>query len=456
MKFPIVLKKITNFQKVRHAILLMGALLFSNNFLFSQPAPVLTLEQAVQLGLQNSRQLQITQAKAAAADAKYKETLDLAYPLVNLGAGYSRLSEVPPYLIQFPGETESHELFPVYLNSYQSRLSANELVFAGFRVKYAKSSADYLKQAALFDVDKDKDEVAFNIVNAYFNIYNLMQGIVIIDKNLELVKQRIKELQDGEREGITLHNDVVRAQLQQTNFELSAIDADNALKTALYNFNLLIGIAPPETPTIIDTVSIFREPAIKTLNEYLQVASTTRSDLQSQKTRNLAAMNNLAVEQKDFWPTVNVGGNLYYANPNSRYIPPVNDFNLTWDVGANLNWNLTGLFTNRHQVEENKAIVLQGNTVYEQLSDAVKSEVYSGYLGYTESIDRMNTLQKGLNQATENYNLVNSRYKNSVALFSDLVDAQSYLLLAQINYAIGKADTQVAYYQLMKATGTIQ
>ncbi|MBK9733251.1 MAG: TolC family protein [Chitinophagaceae bacterium] len=423
---------------------------------FAQTLPVLSLQEAVIMGLENSKQLQITQAKAVAADAKNKQTYDLAYPMANLTAGYSRLSDVPAYLIQFPGETEAHELFPVYLNNYQTRLSVNELVFAGLKLKYGKSSADYLNQAAAMDVDKDKDEVAFNIVNAYFNIYKLTKGVVIIDQNLALVKQQIKELQDGEREGITLHNDVVRAQLQQTNFELAAIDATNSLKTAIYDFNLLIGISPPETPTKIDTSSVFQTPTLQTLDQYLQVAAATRSDLESQKTRNLAAMNSLIVEQKDYWPTIFVGGNIYYGNPNVRYIPPVDQFNLTWDIGANLNWNLTTLFTNKHQVAESKAIVLQGKTAYDQLSDVVKSEVYSSYLGYTESTDKLTTLEKALVQATENYNLQNSRYTNSVALFSDLIDAQSYLLLAQINYSIGKADGQVAYYKLLKATGTIQ
>ncbi|MBX7107925.1 MAG: TolC family protein [Chitinophagales bacterium] len=437
-------------------IFFMSLPLISLTRLLAQPAPTISLTEAVQMGMQNSRQLQITQAKAAAADAKNKETYDLAYPMVNLSASYSRLSEVPAYLIQYPGETEAHELFPVYLNSYQSRLSASELVFAGLRLKYGKSSADYLNLAAAMDVDKDKDEVAFNIVAAYFNIYKLMQGVTIINQNLDLVKQRIKELQDGEREGIVLQNDVVRAQLQQSNFELSAIDADNALKTAVYNFNLLIGITPPETQTQIDTGSLFTNPSLKTLDEYQLIAATTRSDLQSLKTRNLAAMNNLVVEQKDYWPTVFVGGNVYYGNPNTRYIPPVDQFKLTWDIGANLNWNLTTLFTNKHQVAENKAIVLQGTTAYDQLSDAIKSDVYSSYLGYSESTEKLRTLEKAQAQATENYNLMNSRYNNSVALFSDLIDAQSYLLLAQINYALGKADVQVAYYKLLKATGTIQ
>jgi outer membrane protein TolC len=117
---------------------------------------------------------------------------------------------------------------------------------------------------------------------------------------------------------------------------------------------------------------------------------------------------------------------------------------------------MTNLFTNKHQVDESKAILSQGLTAYDQLSDAVKSDVYSGYLAYNEAIEKLNTLKEALGQATENYQLVDSRYKNSVAIFSDLVDAQSSLLLAQINYYIGKADAQVAYYNLLKSTGTIQ
>ena len=415
----------------------------------------LSLQQALQLGMQNSKQLQLTQAKAAQAGARYKETIDYYYPSVNLNAGYSRLSDVPEFLVQFPGEAEPRALFPVYLNSYESHLSANELVFAGFRAKYAKASADFLQKAAELDVEKDKDEVAFNIVNAYYNIYKLSKGKEIIKQNLEVIKQRTKELQAWEREGITLHNDVVRTQLLQSNYELSAIDADNALKTAIYNFNLLIGL-DPESQTEIDTASIFTLPELKPLNDYMQMAMTSRSDLESIKTRNLSAENILQAAQKDYWPTVSIGGNLYYSNPPPRYIPPIDQFKLTWDAGINLNWSITNLFTNKHQVEENKAIVAQGKSSYDLLQDGVKSEIYASYLGATESTEKLKTLQTALTQATENFQLMDSRYRNSVALLSDLIDAQSSLLAAQINYAIGKADSQIAWYRLMKATGTIQ
>src|SRR6188768_3862520 len=85
----------------------------------AQETRTLSLQEAVQLGIENSKQLKISLAKADAAESKYQQTMDLALPVVNLNAGYSRLSEVPAYRIQFPGEAESHELFPVYLNSYQ-------------------------------------------------------------------------------------------------------------------------------------------------------------------------------------------------------------------------------------------------------------------------------------------------------------------------------------------------
>ena len=147
---------------------------------------------------------------------------------------------------------------------------------------------------------------------------------------------------------------------------------------------------------------------------------------------------------------------MFYSDPNPLYFPAQDVFKPTWNVGISLNFDVMNLFTNKHNVDESAAMLSKGNASLAQLNDMVSADIYQTYLNYTESTDRLKVLKQAVQQATENYTLMNSRYNNSVALLSDLIDAQTQLFQAQVNYALGQSDAKIAYYKLLKSTGTIQ
>ena len=136
-----------------------------------------------------------------------------------------------------------------------SHAGASEVIFSGFRLKYAIASAKYVNQAASLDADNDKKNVIFNIVNAYYNLTKLYQTQYIVQKNLDQVKEHVKETQNGEQSGIATHNDVLRWQLQQSNIELSKLDIDNNISAANFNMDLLLGL-PTATQLAIDTTNL--------------------------------------------------------------------------------------------------------------------------------------------------------------------------------------------------------
>src|SRR5690242_19281445 len=120
-------------------------IIFAANMINAQ---VLTLDQAIKNGLDNNRQLKISNDKVALAEIKYKEAVDLTLPSLKASAGYTRLSDVEEPKIQFPGFAEPVALFPVYVNNYSAKVSLSETIFSGFRLKYAMASQQFLQQAA--------------------------------------------------------------------------------------------------------------------------------------------------------------------------------------------------------------------------------------------------------------------------------------------------------------------
>src|SRR5207245_2195042 len=140
----------------------------------------LTLTQAIRQGLDNNRELKISSYKVALAEMKYKEAVDVALPSLKAIAGYTRQSDLTPPTFLFPGAKEPVVLFPIYVNNYSARVALYETIFSGGRLKYAEQAQLLLQQATKLDAVKDQDEVVFNIVSSWFNLYKLQQSSKIV------------------------------------------------------------------------------------------------------------------------------------------------------------------------------------------------------------------------------------------------------------------------------------
>lgn len=422
---------------------------------FSSSAQVITLDQAIKQGVENNRQLKISSYRVALAETKYKEAVDLTLPSLKASAAYTRLSDVDEPKIQFPGAPEPVALFPVYVNNYSARVSLSETVFSGFRLKYAMQSQKLLQEAAKLDAGKDKDEVVFNIISAYFNIYKLQKSIEIVNENLHSLDQRISEAGKMEQQGIMLHNDVLKLQLQKSNVELTRIDLQNNLSVATYNFNILIG-SNEKSAVAVDSSAVKEPETLKPMDEYVSDAMKNRNDLQALTARNSSVGNNFRIAKNSYYPQLAVAANYYDSRPNPRIIPPEDKFVSTWDAGLVLSWDLTNLYSNKHLVEDSRIQMQQSEENIHLLSDAIKMEVNQDYLSCMQSQQKIDVMQSSLAQAEENYRIINSRFTNALVLTSELVDADVALLQARINLVLTKADARVSYYRLMKATGNLK
>ncbi len=418
----------------------------------AQSTKILTLDDAVKIGIENSKQLKLSLSKASLADERYQDYESTVFPSIKASAGYTRLSPIDPFSFLMPGAKEPITLFPVFLNSYTSQLSIYEPFYNGLRAKYTFQSQKFLLLAAKFDVENDRNEVVFNIINAYFNIYKISKSLAILDRNIEEIKEHIKETEDYEKQGLAIHNDVLKVQLQLSNAEFTKLDLQTSYDVASYNYSILLGL-DTKTKISIDTAQTFSVKQTKSLDDYLKDAMNNRNDIKAFDNRNKSFEANELVTKGAYLPTVGVGGDFYFSNPNSRVIPPNDVFKATWDAGIYISYDVSSLYTNKHKVAQSKIITEQNKDTYDILVDNIKSEVNQNFMAYREATQKIELSNKTILQAEENYRTIHSRYSNHIALLSDVLDANISLLQAKMNLELANADSEIAYYKLMKSTG---
>ena len=189
--------------------------------------------------------------------------------------------------------------------------------------------------------------------------------------------------------GMALENDALRVQLQLDNTQLMLQELDNNTAIATYNLGLMLN--KDLTATAIDTNAIFAPKDVTALANYLNNGMATRTELKAQELRTQVATNNVKITKGAYMPTVSVGANYLYANPNARYIPNTTEFKSTWDAGINASFDLTNLLTNKHNITEATANLAIAKLGSEQIADGIKMEINQAYFNYQTAANKIPT-----------------------------------------------------------------
>jgi outer membrane protein len=417
----------------------------------------ITMDSAVAMGISHSHQVQLSSSQLAEVHSSVLDIKNRAIPSIALSAGYTRLSDVPIEYFLIPGSPEaipSTALFPIILNNYSATASLQESVFNGFLLKNANVNMQYTEKSAEYSLESKKNNVKMDVITNYLTLFKLQQAHLLIEESLQQIASHVKEVGDFAKDGLATENDLLRVKLDQSNTQLNEIDIENQLLTVNYNMNVMLGLNGT-TSIKVDSASISGSKTIQPLPYYIQKSSENRNDIQASDMQQKAAEVAIKETQSELYPKISILADYDYLRPNPRLVPPIDQFNGSWDLGIRITYNLTDLYSNKNKADVSRARYAEAQAQFAELSDNVKMEINQNYLEYQQSLQKIEVANKSLTQAQENYKLVKSRYDNHVALLTDLMDANNYLLNAKINLVSANADAQLAYYKLLKSAGEL-
>jgi outer membrane protein len=452
--------KLIHFRINRHTPLLLicFTLLFSSSRVLGSDSlhyKVLSLDSAISMGLQHSHQLQYSSARVNEAKYSLHDINNRVVPDFDISAGYSRLSDIPTEYFNIPGipfEIPSTAFFPVILNNYSAAASLNENVFNGFQWKYAVQNMEFEEKSTEFSLENQKNNVSLTIIMEYINLFKLQRAYEVVEENMKQIGAHVDEVSDFVKHGLATQNDLLRTQLDLSNIELNEIDIKNQIAAVNFNLDVMLGLTE-STRIGVDSNSILGNKTIQPLPYYLDNYTQNRNDLKAAGMQQKAAEATIEETKSSLYPHLTVGADYDYLRPNPRVVPPLDKFEPTWDIGFKISYSLTGLYDNKSKTDVSRARLAELKSQYDDLSDNAKMDINHDFIQYKESLEKIDVAQKSLLQAIENYKIVKSKYDNHIALVTDLLDADTYLLNAKINLISSKADATLAYYSILKSAG---
>ncbi len=417
---------------------------------FAQDKKTLSLQEAIDLSVKNSKQLKIGQARIDGASAAVKEATEKKLPSASISGSYLRLTTANIDLKSKSSNNNGNSgSTPKVNQAMYGLLNASMPLYMGGKIKYGIESSKYLEKAAELDVENDKDGVIQNTIEAFANLFKATTAVKLVKENLEEARQRAKDFSNLEKNGVLARNDLLKAELQASNTELNLLDADNNLQLANVNMDLMLGL-PTTTQLVLDTSGIEKKNDNRVLDDYINAALTNRDDLSALGYRKKAAETGVKIALADKYPALQLTGGYIAAD-----IPRVFSVSNAVNFGVGVSYNIASLWKTKSKVQQAQAKVMELQTTADMMDDAIKLEVSRSYLSLLSNRKKIEVYAKAMEQAAENYRIVKNKFDNGLATATELLDADTAKLQATLSYTLAKADTFVAYNKLLETTGTL-
>jgi len=426
----------------------------------------LTINQAIETGIQNSKALRTSQFKVDAADARASEMNTLRLPSLKVNGSYTRLSAVDPTIIPFPASgivddpaTGHVTLIPTLyqfganlVNSYGVKATLQQPLFTGGKISGASNAADYLSDATKEDYKKDKADILYTIKAAYWNLYRANEFKRFVDENVNQIKSHAKDAENLMKQGMLTSNDLMKVQVQLSDALVRQIDATNGVKMAMYALNNTLGL-PLETVIELTSTIQIGDRAWDPADQLVEQALTKRPDVLGMNARVEAGASGLTSARGGWWPQIYLIGNYNYMRPNPRIFPTVDEFDKTWDVTLSVSFDIWNWWQTGYQANQAQAQLAQAQEGLSMIKDGVMLEVTQSYLGVNQAKERKTVSEEGVKQAEENYRVMDDKYKLGMTQNSELLDAEVMLLQAKLNLTQSLVDYELSMARLSKAIG---
>ncbi len=436
----------------------------------------MTAATAARMSERTSLDVKAKRAELSAAEAELDQAVVAYAPRLTLTARYVRLSPIdaqglgpdganlvatpaaagplPPGapLVAVPGSALS---FPVILDQYT--LQAGLVVPVSdylIRLPETRAASARQSQSASLAVLVEKRAARANgqllyyeWVRAKLSRLAAEQSVAQSKSHLAVVEALVGAERASKGDVLRVQAQLARAELMETRANTVARLSEDRLRTALHeksNKPYTIGedlyarlpAAPDQSTSALVAESMKKRPELSVL-ERTSAALAARA----KATRSAG------------YPRLDAFGNVYYANPNQRYMPQSSEWNATWDIGLQLSWTPNDLASSSAGAQalqaRRSAVVAQAA----RLRDAIRTEVIGAHGAVVEATKAVDTAARGLTAAEESYRVHAELFRFGRATSVQLTDAETELLSARLASVNARVDLYSARVRLDHALG---
>ena len=425
------------------------AMLCSNS-IFAQDTIALSIDNLFDLADQNSTKLRcletdinVAQAAVDAAKAERLPDVSTSLSLSYLGNGnlwdrdFKNGSSIP---------------MPHFGNNFALR--ASQAIYTGGGITSAINLAELEKKLAVLNRNESRSNVRFLLIGYYLQLLRLNNQEKVFCHNISLTEQVIDQMHARHNAGTALDNDITRYELQLENLKLQRTRITDTRKIINHRLITIVGL-PASTTIVPDSAIAHTIPATLTESDWQHAAATNAVALQKALLNVDICRTKESLQHAELMPKISVIAEEHLDGPITIEVPTINkNFNY-WYVGIGINYNISALFKSKKKLQQAKIESNKAKILTSLAKEDVENQVHAAFTEFLTSFTDLATQQKSVELALQNYDVVNNRYINELALITDMVDAANSRLAAELALVDSKINVVYNYYNMLFVSGQL-
>ena len=429
----------------------IAGLFFLGFVCVSHAQPMLmTIEQLFELADKNSKDIQLHNLMINEADQAVKVAKNKLLPTIDAKAEFSYIGD--GVMTDRDFSNGIHADMPHFGNSFV--LKASQVVYSGGAISgnIERSKLEAVKAKHEYDISRQN--LRFLLLGYYLDLFQLNNQKIVYERNVEQTQILVKDMRVAYDQGTALKSDITRYELQLQNLQLGLTATKNKINVINYKLATTLGL-DSDAVILPDTTALFNMTVERKMeNDWMEESKFT-PQMELANTEIEICRNNERLVRADKLPKVSISVTNDFNGPILVEVPPLdNNFNY-WFAGVSLSYSFDALFKTGKKMKQAKLATLQSQTRRELTEEHISNAIHEAFVNLNEAYVRLETQQKSVQLAHENYGIVRQRYINGLALITDMLDASTTQLDMELQLANYQIGILYQYYLLKKITGTL-
>ncbi len=378
--------------------------------------------------LQSNHDVRIAMARFDQARSAFDDTALDRFPVVTADASAGRQKEVIPGFIDKPKE----------ISTYRAGFDAIWEVDVFGRVRSSVRAAAATAEGYEASLDDVRVVVAAEVARDYFELRGLQQQLSVAERSLTNQRETLRLTQLRRDAGVGEELDVARAAARVAGIDASLPPIRTAISEREHRLAVLTGHRPHESD-----VDLSPRPYAP-LAKALPIGDTStllrrRPDVRAAERQLAAASAREGIAAADLYPRITVSGFLGLIAGRGSLFGEKDSH--AWAVTPALSWSAFDLGSARARLRGAAAGTREAEALYEQSVLRALEETENAFVNYGQQQQRLVKLNEQARESVRASSIARARYREGVADFLSLLDAERSQLQAE--EAVAQSESQV-------------
>lgn len=384
-----------------------------------------------------------------AAEEGIKSAKNARYPEINAELNVSYIGDSFLTDRDFSNYTKAPS--PHFGNGFT--LEAQQVVYAGGAVNAAVKMAEHEGHMSEAVISKSRQGLRLMAAGEYLDLFRTDNSIKVYKENIALTTKLIEEINARREQGLALAADVTRYELRLEMLKLDLVRLQNTRE--IMNYRLVNSLGLPEGTVISSILGDDEDMRDRSRQNWQEIAADASPEMKVSGIKADMALTRQKLVRSERLPKIAVVAYENFNGPITFEIPPI-DKNLNlWYVGLGIRYNFSSLYKSGHKLKQAALKVRQAEQAKNVTEENLRNDVQKAYADYMQSYVELETSEKSLQLANENYERIHDRYMEQLVLVTDMLDAFNMKLDAELGVSAANAEIQYRLCCLRYAAGIL-